>query len=133
MLQRFVYGAVFVKDQDRAFDFYTKILGFAKGVEGPRPASGAPRFLTVGLEGQDFQLALWPGTPGIGQPSPQGHIPGTYTIETTDCRQAFEQLTSRGVEFETGVLEFPWGYVAVFLDPDGNRLQVRQLRQTGAA
>jgi predicted enzyme related to lactoylglutathione lyase len=26
------------------------------------------------------------------------------------------------------VLEFPWGYVAQFLDPDGNRLQIREGR-----
>jgi predicted enzyme related to lactoylglutathione lyase len=26
------------------------------------------------------------------------------------------------------VLEFPWGYVAQFTDPDGNLLQVRQGR-----
>jgi hypothetical protein len=31
-----------------------------------------------------------------------------------------------GVKFETDVLEYPWGYVAVFQDPDGNRLQLRQ-------
>jgi predicted enzyme related to lactoylglutathione lyase len=30
------------------------------------------------------------------------------------------------VPFETDVLEFPWGYVAVFADPDGNRLQLRE-------
>ena len=128
MLQKLVYAAVFVKDQDKAFDFYTNVLGFAKGIEAPNPTPGAPRFLSVALEGQDFQLVLWPGTPGIAQRSPQGHIPGTYTIETTDCRKTVEELTSRGVTFETEVLEFPWGYVAVFRDPDGNRLQLRQLR-----
>ena len=131
MLQRLVYACVFVKDQDKAFDFYTNVLGFAKGVDAPRPAPGAPRFLTVALPGEDFQLVLWPGTPGRAQPSPQGPIPGTYTIETTDCRGTFDELTSRGVTFDTDVLEFPWGYVAVFEDPDGNRLQIRQLRQAG--
>jgi len=131
MLQKLVYAAVFVKDQDKAFDFYTNVLGFVKGIEAPNPTAGAPRFLSVALQGQDFQLVLWPGTPGIAQRSPQGHIPGTYTIETTDCRQTVEELTSRGVKFETDVLEFPWGFVAVFQDPDGNRLQVRQLRKAG--
>jgi predicted enzyme related to lactoylglutathione lyase len=37
-------------------------------------------------------------------------------------------LTSRGVQFATDVLEFPWGYVAAFEDPDGNRLQLREGR-----
>jgi predicted enzyme related to lactoylglutathione lyase len=70
---------------------------------------------------------LWPGTPGRGQPI-QGRIPAAYTIETDDCRTAFEALKSRGVTFDTGVLEYPWGYIAVFQDPDGNRLQLREAR-----
>jgi predicted enzyme related to lactoylglutathione lyase len=32
------------------------------------------------------------------------------------------------VKFDTGVLEYPWGYIAVFQDPDGNRLQLREGR-----
>jgi predicted enzyme related to lactoylglutathione lyase len=80
------------------------------------------------VKGQDFQLVLWPGTPGQAQPG-QGRAPAAYTVETRDCRAAFETLTSRGVTFETGVLEYPWGYIAVFQDPDGNRLQLREGRQ----
>jgi len=116
MLEKVVYVSVFVKDQDKALDFYTNVLGFEKRVENPTP--GGPRFLTVGLKGQDFQLVLWPGTPGQGQPF-QGRSTAAYTIE---------MLKSRGVKFDTDVLEYPWGYVAVFQDPDGNRLQLRQGR-----
>lgn len=36
-------------------------------------------------------------------------------------------LKSRGAPFETDVFEFPWGYLAVFRDPDGNRLQLREV------
>jgi hypothetical protein len=42
-------------------------------------------------------------------------------------RKAFERLKSRGVKFDTDVLEYPSGYTAVFQDPDGNRLQLREL------
>jgi hypothetical protein len=48
--------------------------------------------------------------------------PASITIETDDCRTTVEELKSRGVEFVSDVLEFPWGYVAQFKDPDGNRL-----------
>jgi predicted enzyme related to lactoylglutathione lyase len=37
-------------------------------------------------------------------------------------------LKSRGVEFVSDVLEFPWGSVAQFQDPDSNRLQIREGR-----
>lgn len=125
MLEKVVYASVFVTDQDKALDFYTRVLGFQKRAENPTPSG--PRFLSVGLEGQDFQLVLWPGSPGQGQPF-QGRGTAAYTLETKDCRTAFEVLKARGVKFETDVLEFPWGWVAVFQDPDGNRLQLRQGR-----
>ncbi len=125
MLEAIAYATVLVSDQDRALDFYTNVLGFEKRFDNPTP--DGPRFLTVGLPGQEFQLVLWPGTPGQAQPL-KSHTPGSYTIDTADCRKAHETLKSRGVRFDTDVLEFPWGYVAVFQDPDGNRLQVRQVR-----
>lgn len=126
LLEKVVYVTQFVSDQDKALDFYTRLLGFEKRFDNPTPGGG-PRFLTVAVEGQDFQLVLWPGSPGKAQPV-DGRIPAACTIETPDCRKAFEELTSRGVKFETGVLEYPWGYVAVFVDPDGNRLQLREGR-----
>jgi predicted enzyme related to lactoylglutathione lyase len=124
-LEKVFYTAVYVTDQDRALDFYTNVLGLEKRAENPTP--DGPRFLTVGVEGQDFMLVLWPGTPGEGQPV-NGGVPALVTIEVDDCRQAVEELKARGVEFETDVLEFPWGYVAQLLDPDGNRLQLREGR-----
>lgn len=130
MLEKVVYTTVFVNDQDRALDFYTNILGFRKRADNPTAdatTADSPRFLAVGVKDQDFLLVLWPGTPGQGQPV-QGRIPAAYTIETRDCRKAVEALTSLDVKFETGVLEYPWGYVAVFQDPDGNRLQLRESR-----
>ena len=125
MLEKVFYTSVLVSDQDKALDFYTKVLGLEKRVENPTP--DGPRFLTVGVKGDEFQLVLWPGTPGQAEPV-QGRIPASITIETEDCRKAFEELKSRGVEFETDVLEYPWGYVALFEDPDGNRLQIREGR-----
>jgi catechol 2,3-dioxygenase-like lactoylglutathione lyase family enzyme len=50
-----------ISDQDKAADFYTKVLGFKKNQGAPTP--NGPRFLTVGLPEQDFHLVLWPGTP----------------------------------------------------------------------
>ena len=122
MLKKVVYVAVLVGDQDVALDFYTKVLGFEKRGDYRTPAG--PRFLTVGVKGQDFELVLWPGVPGMAQP---GSV--VYTVEVEDCLRAFETLQSRGVKFEPPeVLDFPWGYAARFLDPDGNQLQLREGR-----
>jgi predicted enzyme related to lactoylglutathione lyase len=125
MLEKVFYMSVLVSDQDKALAFYTNGVGLEKRVENPTP--DGLRFLTVGVKGDDFQLVLWPGTPGQAQPA-MGQPPPSITIETEDCRETVEELKSRGVEFLTDVLEFPWGYVAQFEDPDGNRLQIREGR-----
>ena len=102
-----------VSDQDKALDFYTNKIGFEK--RGDFPTPDGPRFLTIGIEGQDFELVLWPGTPA----RPKGGSV-VYTIEVEDCRQAFETLRDRGVKFDPDeVLDLPWGYAARFEDPDG--------------
>jgi catechol 2,3-dioxygenase-like lactoylglutathione lyase family enzyme len=125
MLERLVYATVFVSDQDRALDFYTNVLGFELRADNPTP--DGPRFLAVGVDGQDFLLVLWPGTPGRAEPV-DGRIPAAYTVETADIRKAVDALESRGVTFETEVLGYPFAYLAVFRDPDGNRLQLREGR-----
>jgi predicted enzyme related to lactoylglutathione lyase len=122
MLKKLVYAALPVSDQDKALDFYTNVIGLENRVDFPTPVG--PRFLTVGVKGQDFELVLWPGTPGRAKLGS-----AVYTIEVEDCRMAFETLKSRGVNFEPAeILGFPWGYAARFQDPDGNQLQVREGR-----
>jgi catechol 2,3-dioxygenase-like lactoylglutathione lyase family enzyme len=92
MLKKVVYVAVLVSDQDRALDFYTNVIGLEKRGDYPTPAG--PRFLTVAVKGQDFELVLWPGTPARGEAGS-----AVYTIEVEDIRTAFETLKSRGVRF----------------------------------
>ena len=122
MLKKVVYVAVLVSDQDKALDFYTNVIGLEQRGDFPTPSG--PRFLTVGVKGQDFELVLWPGTPGkaaLGS--------AVYTIEVENCQLAFETLKSRGVKFEPPeILDLPWGYAARFHDPDGNLLQLREGR-----
>ncbi len=121
MFTQVVYMTVFVSDQDKALDFYTKTLGFEKRADNPSPGG---RFLAVGLPGQDFLLVLWPGTPGKANAA-TGPVPGAVVVETGDCRKAVEDLRKAAVELETPEPRaFPWGLVAIAKDPDGNRLQI---------
>jgi predicted enzyme related to lactoylglutathione lyase len=126
MMTKVVYVTQLVSDQEKALGYYTGVLGFEKRVDSPT-TNGGQRFIAVGLKGQDFQLVLWPGKPGQPQLA-EGRIPATCTIDTPDIRKELEALKERGAKFETDVLEYPWGAIAVFVDPDGNRLQLRQAR-----
>ena len=120
MLKKVVYVALLVSDQDKALDFYTNVIGLEKRIDSPTPAG--PRFLTVGVKGQDFEFVLWPGTPAEADLGA-----AVYTIEVEDLRTEFETLKLHGATFEPPeILEFPWGSVARFHDPDGNRLQLRE-------
>jgi catechol 2,3-dioxygenase-like lactoylglutathione lyase family enzyme len=122
MLKKVAYVAMPVSDQDEALDFYTNVLGLEK--RGDFPTPDGPRFLTVGVKGQDFELVLWPGSPAVAE---QGSA--VYTIEVDNCRTAFAMLEERGLTFEPPeVLDFPWGLAARFHDPDGNLLQLREGR-----
>jgi hypothetical protein len=73
-LKKVAYVSVFVKNQDKALDFYSNVLGFEKGIDNPTP--NGPRFLTVGVKGSALparslarhtgagSAGLWPrGTP----------------------------------------------------------------------
>ena len=66
MLEKVFHTSVLVTDQDKALDFYTNVLGLEKRVENPTP--DGPRFLTVGVKGDDFQLVLGPGHRGTPSP-----------------------------------------------------------------
>jgi catechol 2,3-dioxygenase-like lactoylglutathione lyase family enzyme len=105
VLEKVFYTSVLVSDQDQALDFYTNVLGLEKRVENLTP--DGPRFLTVGVKGT---TSSWFSGPGHrGRPSRRWDARQRRSrIETDDCRKTVEELKSRGVEFVSDVLEFPW-------------------------
>jgi catechol 2,3-dioxygenase-like lactoylglutathione lyase family enzyme len=130
MFSKIMYVTLFVKDQDQTLDFYTRAFGFEKrndfsGAEG--------RFLTMALAGQGPEVLLWTGTAGRGSATPGApaiSVPGTLIIESNDLRRDFQELQSLGVRFaETQPEEYPFGLRVTALDPDGNRVSLRQTRK----
>ena len=56
--------------------------------------------------------------------------PGILFIESDDLRKDFESLKIQGVEFiENEPIDYPWGIRITALDPDGNRIALRQQKQ----
>jgi catechol 2,3-dioxygenase-like lactoylglutathione lyase family enzyme len=122
MFSKIMYTTLFVTDQDKALDFYTKMFGFEKRVDYPGPEG---RFLTIAFKGQSLEVILWPGVaePANETPrSPTNSIPGTLFIESDDLRKDFEVLRSHGVTFADAEPEdYAFGVRVEALDPDGNR------------
>lgn len=127
MISKVIYVTLFVSDQDKALDFYTNKLGLEKRGDNPQPSG--PRFVVVGVKGQDLQIVLWPGAKGSSKhvPGYTGYAPGSVFLETDNVQKEFEVLRSHGVRFEEAEpIQLPYGKYATALDPDGNRITIRQ-------
>ena len=131
MFKRIMYTTLFVTDQAKALDFYTQAFGFEKRADYPGPEG---RFLTIGFRGHDAEILLWPGThgqPAEGTSAPPSSIPGPLILESDDLRTDVAALRSRGVRFvEPEPEDYPFGVRATALDPDGNRVSLRQTKRT---
>ncbi|GAA2214138.1 hypothetical protein GCM10009850_096020 [Nonomuraea monospora] len=123
MLHNIMYATVYVTDQDRALEFYTEGLGLEKRADYSGPDG---RFLTVGVPGTPVQILLWSHAPAAGQPGKEG-APGPLILESDDLRKDFESMRRRGVTFEEPEpVDYPFGVRIEAVDPDGNRISLRQ-------
>ncbi|GII69950.1 hypothetical protein Sme01_24260 [Sphaerisporangium melleum] len=128
VLTTIMYVTIYVTDQDRALEFYTEKLGLEKRADHQWPES---RFLTVGVPGSPVEILLWSHAPAAGQPMGKrpGADPGPIFLESDDLRKDFEVFRGRGVTFdEAEPQDYPFGVRIEAVDPDGNRISLRQRR-----
>lgn len=126
---KIVITSVMVTDQEKAFKFYTEILGFVKKTEIPM---GEHKWLTVvspevrdGVElllepmgfapAQVYQKALF-----------EAGIPLTY-FQVEDIQKEYERLQNLGVQFSLGPTKMGAVTLAVFNDTVGNNIQIVQV------
>lgn len=130
MLTNVMYTTLYVTDQDKALSFYVDALGMEKRTDYPGPDG---RFLTVGVPESPVEIILWqsdsPSIQAVDGLEP-GVVPGPVILESPDLRQTFEALRARGVTFEEPEpVDYPFGVRITALDPDGNRISLRQQRR----
>ena len=126
---RIYVTSVFVEDQAKALDFYTRVLGFEKMMDVP---VGDARWLTVVGEGSPTQLLLEPA----GHPAVKPYrdalrsdgIPAT-SFQVDDLDAEYERLRGLGVTFTQEPMDAGPTRVAVLDDTCGNLIQLMQLRQ----
>jgi predicted enzyme related to lactoylglutathione lyase len=129
---------VWVHDQKAALDFYTNKVGMEVRNDVTIPELGNFRWLTVAPPGQDnigIVLMAIPGEPVIDNETADQirslmskGFAGTVFLETDDCDKAYEELSSRGVEFTETPEDRPYGRDAGFRDPTGNSVRLTQVR-----
>ncbi len=137
MIQRLSHVTVWVLDQDAAYDFYVNKLGF--DVRTDARMDNGFRWLTVGPKGQpDLEIALMPTAPGpmMDQESSDAlralvrkGVLGAGVFETADCRQTYEELKGKGVEFTQPPTERFYGIEALLKDNSGNWFSMSQRKE----
>ncbi|UOA14285.1 MULTISPECIES: VOC family protein [Sulfitobacter] len=112
--------ALIVPDYDPAIAFYCGVMGFdlTEDVDQGRkrwvrvtPPGAQTGFILARAEGKTQEEAI--GNQGAGRV--------WLFLKVEDFTAAFDQLTAAGVTFEEEPRHEPYGKVAVFRDPFGNR------------
>ena len=132
---------LWVHDQDEALAFWTEKVGFEVRQDVTVPEMGNFRWLSVGPVGQEdvaIVLMAIPGPPVLDDATRQQvaeltakGFAGTIFLTTDDVMKAYEDLSSRGVEFTEKPTEQPYGIDCSFRDPSGNNARLGQLRPMG--
>jgi catechol 2,3-dioxygenase-like lactoylglutathione lyase family enzyme len=137
MLKSLTTTQVWVHDQDEALAFYTEKLGMELREDVTVPEFGNFRWLTVGVPGQEDVSVVLMAIPGppvfdeetrqrIGELMAKGAATALF-FATDDIQSTYDELKSRGVEFQQEPTEQPYGVDAGFRDPSGNSMRMAQL------
>jgi predicted enzyme related to lactoylglutathione lyase len=121
--------SVFVSDQNKALDFYTKTLGFVKKAD---IGAGKYRWLTVvsAEEPNGPQIVLEPND----NPAARTYQESIFkqSIRATmffvdDIQKEYQRLKKLGVKFTMEPTKTTGSIIAVFDDTVGNLIQITQL------
>ncbi len=121
-INRVATVCVFVADQDRAKDFYTRVLGMDLHSDEPIFPGAPNRGLAVAPAGSDTDIILYLPDQNwqhyrqvVGQSQ-------ALTLDVTNMDQLHRDLAAKGVRFVQEPDKQPWGTNAIIEDSEGNRL-----------
>lgn len=124
--------ALVVPDYDAAIDFFTRALGFTLVCDEDQ---GHKRWVVVrpprggsGEGGSDILLARAEGQAQRAVIGAQGGGRVWLFLETEDFARDHKRMQENGVMFEEAPRDEPYGIVAVFRDPWGNRWDLIERR-----
>ena len=120
--------SIMVDDQDRALEFYTKVVGFKK--KHDFGVAGVARWITVTGDGaDDLELVLEPNSHPAARAFQEAlmrdHIPVT-AFESSNVVADYERLKAQGVAFTMEPTRAGRVKIAVFADTCGNLIQIYQ-------
>jgi catechol 2,3-dioxygenase-like lactoylglutathione lyase family enzyme len=134
MIHKLSHTAIYVTDQDVAYDFYVNKLGLE--VRTDAKMDHGMRWLTVGPKAQpDLEITLMAIEAGPLMDEETATALRTIVakgalsvgvFETLDCRRTYEELKAKGVTFMSEPEEQFYGTEAIVKDPFGNWFSLTQ-------
>jgi catechol 2,3-dioxygenase-like lactoylglutathione lyase family enzyme len=141
MITRLSHTSLCVSDQDRAYDFYVKKLGFK--VHTDVTMDNGFRWLTVTVpDDPDHEIVLFPATSeksGFDKDVREAMkllldkgVMGAGVFQTNDCRATYEELKAKGVQFRSEPKDQFYGIECIMTDGCGNWFSMTQPRDMPA-
>ncbi len=126
MPTRVALFSLLVPDYDEALIFFTGVLGF--NCREDTDLGGGKRWVRIAPPGAETEILLARAvgdrqTAAIGE---QGGGRVWLFLETHEFDKDYNRMTAAGVHFEGPVRDEPYGRVAVWIDPWGNRWDLIQ-------
>lgn len=106
--------AIYVSDQQKALDFYTRRLGFeVRRNESMGPGSN---WIELAPKGAQTCIVIYPQKmmPNWKELKP------SVVFSCEDIRKTCKELSDKGVQITQHPKKMQWGTFAKFSDPDGN-------------
>ena len=114
MIVHVKFVSIPVTDQDRSLAFYSDKLGFKLVTD--QPFDDKQRWIELRIGSAETRFVLFRMDTGASPGSPFNGALACDNVQKT-----YDELKSRGVEFDSPPQEQPWGTFAVMRDPDGNQ------------
>jgi len=125
--------SVSIDDYDKAFKFYTEVLGFLP--KRDIPLGGGARWITVvspeAPDGVELLLepnAEYPAMKALKEALVKDGIPFT-TFEVNDIHEEYARLKEKGVVFTMEPTNMGMTTVAILEDTCGNLIQIHQVNE----
>jgi lactoylglutathione lyase len=119
MIARIATAAVYVDDQEKAVDFWINQVGFEVRLEkemGPKA-----KWIELSPKGAESRIVIYPKSMMADWAERKPSI----VFESENLRETYEEMRTRGVNFQQEPQNMPWGPFAIFLDPEGNWFGLR--------
>jgi len=136
MITKASHFAIFVMNQDSAYDFYVNKLGFKVKTDAQIGAKG--RWLTVSPPDQDLEISLIAidekmmfnkESAAVMRDLVQKNTFGGAVFVCDDMLATFEELKAKGVKFFKEPTKEFFGWNAVIEDDSGNRMSLTEAKK----